>query len=152
MESAAHPNYMELYSYVYNFCTSTSTNEDPSILGNRGRNSTANQGGAEFVGSELYKRLDEFMIAHVKKFRSNVTETHGMELLQKYSDIWKKFQFSANVINGIFSYLNRHWIKRELDEGKREIYEIFSLCVYRWEKELFVFVDEPLTTAMLKNL
>uniref|UniRef100_A0A7E4UQK4 CULLIN_2 domain-containing protein n=1 Tax=Panagrellus redivivus TaxID=6233 RepID=A0A7E4UQK4_PANRE len=145
-------NYMELYSYVYNFCTSTSTNEDPSILGNRGRNSTANQGGAEFVGSELYKRLNEFLIAHVRKLRSNVTETHGMELLQKYSDIWKKFQFSANVINGIFSYLNRHWIKRELDEGKREIYEIFSLCVYRWEKELFVFVDEPLTTAILQLL
>lgn len=52
---------------------------------------------------------------------------HGEELLKHYTTVWQKYQFSSTVVNGIFAYLNRHWIKRELDEGKVDVYEVYNV-------------------------
>jgi cullin 1 len=54
---------------------------------------------------------------------------HGEDLLEKYTLLWTRFQFSSTVVNGIFSYLNRHWIRREIDEGKPHIYEIYNVGI-----------------------
>jgi cullin 1 len=52
---------------------------------------------------------------------------HGEDLLEKYTTLWTRFQFSSTVVNGIFAYLNRHWIRREIDEGKANIYEVYNV-------------------------
>lgn len=56
---------------------------------------------------------------------------HGEELLKHYTTVWQKYQFSSTVVNGIFAYLNRHWIKRELDEGKVDVYEVYNVSSRR---------------------
>ncbi len=35
---------------------------------------------------------------------------------------WDSYTFSAKVINNMFSYLNRHWVKRETEEGAKHVY------------------------------
>lgn len=52
---------------------------------------------------------------------------NGEQLLEQYTKVWQKFQFSSTVVNGIFAYLNRHWIKREVDEGKTDVYEVYNV-------------------------
>jgi hypothetical protein len=29
----------------------------------------------------------------------------------------------------MFNYLNKHWVKREKDEGRKEVYTVYTVCV-----------------------
>jgi cullin 1 len=73
-----------------------------------------------------------FFNAKWEKFKLNTTlqklkDLHGEQLLQEYTRIWESYRFGSTVVNGIFSYLNRHWIRREIDEGKNGVYEVYNV-------------------------
>ena len=45
-------------------------------------------------------------------------------LLQYYITEWDRYTTGANYLNRLFTYLNRHWVKRERDEGRKDVYPV----------------------------
>ena len=148
-------NYFNRYfSLVYNYCTSVQQSNDASVAAlsngmpgagassSRGRqrggasssaaNSAMNVGGAstQFVGYELYRNIRELLSRRLHALLGTMLELHDETLLRAYNQHWEKFKFSANVLNGLTSYLNRHWVKREIDEGRTQVYEIYVVSKF----------------------
>ncbi|CAD6187857.1 unnamed protein product [Caenorhabditis auriculariae] len=157
--------YMGLYTSVYNYCTAITlsgnlSNRRPSTLSGlqngsaMGVSSTQRIGrapqGADFVGHEMYERLKAFVTAYVVDIQTKGIDLYGEALLDFYTKEWSNFRISSKVMDGIFAYLNRHWIRRELDEGRENIYMIYTLALMIWKDKLYAKMKERVTDAVLE--
>jgi Cullin, a subunit of E3 ubiquitin ligase len=50
-----------------------------------------------------------------------------IDLLRYYADEWYRYTRGANYLNRLFTYLNRYWVKRERDEGKKGVYQVYTV-------------------------
>ncbi|CEO59465.1 Putative Cullin [Penicillium brasilianum] len=133
--------YMALYTAVHNFCTS-----QKAVANNQGLQAHR---GAHLLGEELYKLLGEYLSRHLEVVL-NESKGHAEEaLLGFYIREWTRFTTAAKYVNHLFSYLNRHWVKREIDEGKKNVYDVYTLHLVKWKDDFFENVHEKVMDAVL---
>ncbi|RJE23485.1 cullin 1 [Aspergillus sclerotialis] len=153
--------YMALYTAVHNFCTSQkAVGNGSAINAHRGGLSShgfiystsqlADVPPAHLLGEELYKLLGEYLSNHLKDVHRE-SEGHTEEaLLSFYIREWVRYTTAAKYVNHLFRYLNRHWVKREIDEGKKNVYDVYTLHLVRWKEDFFMKVHEKIMDAVLK--
>ncbi|KAG6025139.1 hypothetical protein E4U41_001602 [Claviceps citrina] len=136
--------YMGIYTVIHNFCTSQ------KAVGLSGPAMQSNHRGAHLLGEELYNNLIEYLQSHLDQL-ADETRSHSEEtLLAYYIKEWNRYTIAAKYIHHLFRYLNRHWVKREIDEGKKNVYDVYTLHLVQWRKVLFERVSGRVMDAVLK--
>ncbi|PVU92263.1 hypothetical protein BB559_003763 [Furculomyces boomerangus] len=102
--------------------------------------------GAHILGGQLYSKLWEQVKDHNTKLLKNISAYDGKLLLKKYEEEWKKYVLASSILRQVFSYVNRHWVKREHDEG-RLVKDIYSLMISEWNDSVFTGINEKLIIA-----
>lgn len=143
-EGMSVKDYMELYTAVHNFCTAQKAMSTGGFMQN-----SAGRGGAHLLGEELYKHLRTYLDAHLAEVQANSLKHHGEDLLRYYIKEWTRYTTAAKFNNNLFRYLNRHWVKREMDEGKKNIYDIYTLHLVRWKEMMFAPTHKDVMDAVL---
>lgn len=130
-------DWMRIFTLVHDHCTGGT--EMPS----------RSQTGAHFGGEDLYFRLVAFLEDYMHELLGNAESHMGTDLLVYYKYEWERYTSSMVKVNRMFNYLNRHWIKRESGNPKKEIYYIYALGLVLWRDNLFKHLKDRLTTAVL---
>ncbi|KAH7921900.1 Cullin-domain-containing protein [Leucogyrophana mollusca] len=143
----SYSKYMSLYTVAYNYCTSSRMHGTPESIGASSRT------GANLMGSDLYNNLIRYFITHLKGLRDQSDTLQEEALLWYYAREWDRYTTGANYINRLFTYLNRHWVKRERDEGRKGVYPVYTLALVQWKANFFLHVQskhEKLAGALLR--
>jgi cullin 1 len=135
--------YMTLYTSIHNFCTAQKAVGVQTNL-----NST--QRGAHLLGEDLYRRLNDYLRQHLKGVHDEMVKHVDEALLTFYIKEWKRYTTAGTYNNHLFRYLNRHWVKREMDEGKKDIYDIYTLHLVRWKEDMFGSTQNAVMDAVLR--
>ncbi|KAL2258916.1 hypothetical protein VTK26DRAFT_7585 [Humicola hyalothermophila] len=138
--------YMGIYTAVHDFCTSQKAsgfNLTTTVVG-------ASSRGAHLIGEDLYRKLSDYLSEHLRGLVEESKAHTDEALLSFYIREWQRYTDAAKYTHHLFRYLNRHWVKREMDEGKKNVYDIYTLHLVRWRDVLFRDVSEKVMEAVLK--
>ncbi|KAF2768296.1 Cullin-domain-containing protein [Teratosphaeria nubilosa] len=136
--------YMSLYTSIHNFCTAQ------KAVGANTNTLNSNHRGAHLLGEELYHRLDDYLKRHLQGVHAEMIKHADEALLTYYIQQWKRYTTAGTYNNHLFKYLNRHWVKREMDEGKKDIYDIYTLHLVRWKLDMFGTTQNAVMDAVLR--
>ncbi|KAI8381581.1 Cullin [Radiomyces spectabilis] len=143
-EGLDRTRYAILYSAVHNYCArgSPSDTYGTSII----QRATAN-----LIGADLYISLSKYLEGHLTTIRMESEQYMDEALLQYYTKQWTRYTTAARVVNNIFMYLNRFWVKREIEEDKKNgVYDVFTLTLVSWKRHMFHYVHHNVIAAVLK--
>lgn len=83
------------------------------------------------MGADLYQHLKDYLKKHLDELKEQADQQMEEDLLTFYTREWKRYTTATMYVHHIFRYLNRHWVKREIDEGHKTVYDVYTVCLYK---------------------
>ncbi|AMD20092.1 HCL059Wp [Eremothecium sinecaudum] len=137
--------YMDVYTAIYNYCVnkSRSTGHFQSDAIQRQSNQSS-----ILVGGEIYERLKNYLHDYIV----NLEKSDDESFLKFYVRRWKRFTIGAIFLNHAFDYMNRYWVRKERSDGKRNIFDVNTLCLMTWKQVMFDQYSKGLVDEILQQL
>lgn len=109
--------------------------------------------GASLGGADLYNHLTAYFQKHLKEIRQGTDNLNDEALLKYYATEWDRYTAGANFVHRLMTYLNRYWVKREKEEG-RKVHTVYTLALAQWKEHMFrhVKAKQRLVNALLKQV
>jgi hypothetical protein len=95
-------------------------------------------------GELIYRCLENFVKIYLQKLFNFLDTRQSDSFLIVYIREWKLYKRAANFNDRLLKYLNSRWIKRELQEGRKDIFTINELFLVLWRLNLPVTIIEKL--------
>ncbi|KAK0421316.1 hypothetical protein QR680_015176 [Steinernema hermaphroditum] len=136
-EKLSFHEYGQTYSLVTDYCRVNSGIVDENRMIGGGRADVA------------YKALEDLLVSFVYSKAAEIgVIPEDVERLRAYKSAWDAYSISAKVVDGLFRYLNRHWVQRYneyLNEhrnepelaGEPKVFEAYTLCMIIWKRQMF---------------
>ncbi|CAJ0585339.1 unnamed protein product, partial [Mesorhabditis spiculigera] len=133
--------YMQLYTHVYDYCANGPRDDE--------RMETKNP-NMDLSGGDVYYKLADYLAGRVEKAYQEAAALNDEDLVRRYSGLLEQYLFYFKVTNGIFSYLNKHWIKRQIEERKGgQYYYVYLLGLVKWRDLFHMKLDERVRRGLL---
>ncbi|CCF56414.1 hypothetical protein KAFR_0B01150 [Kazachstania africana CBS 2517] len=134
--------YMEIYTAIYNYCVNKSRSSGQF------NSDSSNEQNSILVGSEIYERLKRYL----KNYISNFKRFDNESFLQFHVRHWRRFTVGAVFLNHTFDYMNRYWVQKERSDGKRHIFDVYTLCLMTWKEVMFDPNSDILINEILEQI
>ncbi|KAK0527203.1 ubiquitin ligase (cullin) of SCF [Tilletia horrida] len=137
--------YMDYYQAAYQYCVQSRNMSTGTNLGM----------GMGLIGGEpLYYCVEHYFARHLEASKEGSNGLTDEPLLRFYASEWMRYTRGAGIVKNIFSYLDRHWIKTTRENGRKDVYVIFTLALVKWRECMLSHVQQDwrLTEAILKQI
>ncbi|KAI0226411.1 ubiquitin ligase (cullin) of SCF [Massospora cicadina] len=104
----------------------------------------------DFTGAQLYEKLTKFLADYLTEKFADACKYDYASLLSYYTLSWSKFTLAVKYLHNMFSYLNRHWIKRQNLEDRKVVRDVFTLCIATWKERVFLPNQQLVIQGVLK--
>ena len=86
----------------------------------------------------LYQAIEDIITSYVDAKISIVqSKQNDQDLIETYAREWQHFLCGSRFADHVLQFMNRHWIRREVDENKKGVFFIFHLCMKIWREAVF---------------
>ncbi|RBR20335.1 uncharacterized protein FIESC28_05299 [Fusarium coffeatum] len=85
----------------------------------------------------IYHDLVKMLADHVQLVLEKLQSQEDSLLFEAYLTEWDQYLMAANRIDRLLNLINRHWVKRDVDEGKPDVYRIRTLHFVQWRSYLW---------------
>ncbi|KAL6940442.1 hypothetical protein ACO0QE_004343 [Hanseniaspora vineae] len=138
--------YMDIYTVIYNYCVNRSrfSQRQQQQL----QQGEAGAGGSTVLsGGDLYFKLKDYL-----KFYLVQLKPIDEDYLTFYCRAWKRYLVAATNLHHAFDYMNRYWVQKERSDGRRDILNIYNLCLVCWKTYIFDNNSEQLIDELIKAI
>ncbi|KAK6460725.1 ubiquitin ligase of SCF [Scheffersomyces coipomensis] len=139
--------YMSCYTAIYNHCTDKIQGNSymGGKAGARNLGTDVNNNSYILPGAELYNKLNQYLV----KFLEELPRDSYHSLLEFYVRKWTRYTIGARYLNNVFEYMNKNWVNKERSDGRREVYDVNTLCLIKWKEEMFKPNEEALINELM---
>ncbi|KIY52212.1 hypothetical protein FISHEDRAFT_63949 [Fistulina hepatica ATCC 64428] len=106
--------YSGIHSACYNYFTAQS---ELASINAKNNPSTAEENDV-LSGTDLYHRLDKYYAATARELLLGLPPDDDVTLIHYLVPCFKRYAVGAQSVNRLLSYVNRHYVKRAIDEDK----------------------------------